>query len=170
MRARMASTVIFAAALAVIAVIPSAVSAHGGPLVYSGEAGPYRVEVYRLFASTGDQQVLTYTLYLRTTGGRPVDGATVEITARRGEEVYGPTRAGAFTNQYEVQFPVSDAGGNWIIDVTIDSPIGPATLTHTLPSPSSLTATAAPYVLLLVIIAGAWAVMRWRRRARQRER
>lgn len=121
-------------AILLLLLVPAVVWAHGGDLVYQGDAGPYAVEVYLLRLRGGENQSdsLDYTLSLREAeSGRPADGATVTVAAETSGGTIGPMEATGFTNQYQVILPVEHPG-TWTMEVQIEGSAGAATLTHQL--------------------------------------
>jgi len=127
--------------------------AHGGPVVYSGEAGPYELEAYRLFGYSEEQRILTYSLYLRSgSSGEPIERATLVATARRDDARLGPTQMSSLENHYEAQFLV-EADSGWSVDLSIDGRLGRASISHVLQPPATAAETIAPYVLPLLVSA-----------------
>ena len=154
-----------------IGLSPSQAAAHGGPLVFSGEAGPYRAEAYRIFGVSGEQRVVTYTLHLTSAAtGRPVEGATVVVAASREGEIVGPTAAWTYENEYEVQFEVGEGEETWTVEVAIDASLGRTTLTHTLAAPPSMAEAITPFAVPLLITALLWSLARIRSTRRKRGR
>lgn len=102
--------------------------AHGGELVYSGQVGPYYVEVTDRVLETGEG--LLYTLTIRNSAtGLPVDGADVSITAQFDDRAVALRRPQYFGNQYQVVIP--DDGADIVeVTATIDAPPGTASFRH----------------------------------------
>ena len=128
------------------------VAAHGGPLVYSGAAGPYLVEAYRIWNRSGDHQVLTYRLHIRDRATRqPSVGATVAVVLRRDEESAGPVSAELARDDLEVQFEVGSSVG-WSVELRIEGSQGEVSLTHPVPDSASTFELATAYGLPLALI------------------
>lgn len=151
------------AATALLLVSARSAAAHGGPNVYSGQVGPYELQAYRLFGSSGEQRILTYSLYLSSAeSGDAVEGASLLATLRREGATIGRTQMSSLGNHYEAQFLV-DAGSGWSVDLTIDGMLGRASVSHSLRPPASPTETVAPYVLPLFLLALTLAIRARRR-------
>ena len=121
---------IASAAIVVLVVTATAAGAHDGEPEYIDEIDGYYVEASdEVIPATG----LMYTLLLRDLDrGLPVDDAEVEITARAGERVVGPTSTVRFANAYSVLIP-DDGQDEWTVDVRIDRPSrGVTTFSHTI--------------------------------------
>jgi hypothetical protein len=144
-------------------------AAHGGPLVYSGNAGNYRIEAYRIVRDVAKQRAVRYLLHVnsRMTGER-IDDAAVTVTVIREDETIGPLPAVWVDGEYEVQFVMSRDRG-WMVELRIDGVSGSVSIAHPLPSPASWLGLAATYGTPLLVIAGVWVVQR-RLRNRGRDR
>lgn len=109
-----------------------AAQAHGGPRVLNEDAGPYAVQGFRSYQERDGERFMDFTISLRDAeSGRPVDGATVVVTAVTPGGTLGPVEASGFTNLYQALFPVQEEGA-WALEYTIDGRLGKAELTHRL--------------------------------------
>ena len=99
--------------------------------------GCHLAEIDGYYVEASDEVIpatgLMYTLLLRDLDrGLPVDDAEVEITARAGERVVGPTSTVRFANAYSVLIP-DDGQDEWTADVRIARPSrGVTTFSHTI--------------------------------------
>lgn len=132
--------------------------AHGGDRVFAGTAGPYNVEAFVLRLQGGGDRpdALDYTLSLREEAtGRPVDGATVSVSAETPGGTLGPFEAVGFANQYQAIIPVEHAG-TWTMEVQFEGPPGTSTLVHemTVAPPESTwrALLTSPLVLLAALV------------------
>lgn len=138
---------------ALLVLTPGIAEAHGGPVVYSGRAGPYELEAYRLFGYSEEQRILTYSLYLTSeSSGERVEGATLVATPHRGGLRLAAAQMSSLGNHYEAQFRVEGDSG-WSIDLSVDGPLGRASITHVLQPPATVAETIAPYALPLLVAA-----------------
>jgi len=154
---------LLAAGMLWASVTPAA--AHGGPLVFAGEVGPYRVEAYRFFRSSAGQELMPYRIHLRSRStGAQIEGAKVMVTVARDQEVIGPRDAVLSGEDYEVELlPIVEDG--WMVKVDISGALGPEEITHRLPPPASFAEFASMYGLPMLLLAAIWIV---RRRLRAR--
>ena len=113
-RARRRTAALIVAALVVIA-LPSAVAAHGGSLVFSGDRGPYQI---RAFAILTDGW-LDYSIDLRELGsGERVSDAQVSIVALTPDGLLGPWEALFTGTVYEMIERAPDEV-DWTIQVDV---------------------------------------------------
>lgn len=151
--------------LLLAAVLAAPAGAHGGKLVYSGEVGPYYVEVSDRVLETGDG--LLYSMVVRNRETElPVDGAEVTVTARSDNRTVGPRSATYFGNQYQVL--IEDGGADAVeVSATIDARAGTTAFQHEIAGSGS---GGAPVLASLLLAAGgvlALGVPFLRRRVRQ---
>ena len=126
-RARRRTAALIVAALVVIA-LPSAVTAHGGSLVFSGDRGPYQI---RAFAILTDGW-LDYSIDLRELGsGERVSDAQVSIVALTPDGLLGPWDALFTGTVYEMIERAPDEV-DWTIQVDVTAGAGPMTYAHRL--------------------------------------
>src|SRR5207237_2412364 len=120
--------------------------------VTSIAVGGYRATVDALLVRLSPtRDAVDFTTYLRDRQtGRPVDGATVVVTARTPTGRLGPLRATARANTYEVLVPVKSsdspkdchcsAAGDWPsirLHVSVRGPAGEASFAYSPPSLAS---------------------------------
>jgi hypothetical protein len=126
-----------ATALALLLVLPAAATAHGGILLGSAEAGPYRVQLMALAVTRSgvDGPEIDYTAYVqRTDDGRPVEDANVRIVVERGDgETALPVQR--IGNGYEgvARVPSSSDVQAYPVRVAVRGPGGDAVLRVTPP-------------------------------------
>lgn len=120
------------AAVALTAVVPSTAAAHGGILLGSAVAGPYRTQVAAApLTEPGRPPAIDVTVYLRTVDtNTPIDDATVRTTVVADGRTIRP-RVRRITGGYEAVVPVEDAYtvGQQRIDVRISGPRGTGRMT-----------------------------------------
>lgn len=153
-------------------VVPASSAAHGGMLLGSAEAGPYRVQLMALAVTRAGVggPAIDYTAYVqRVDDGRPVEDADVRIAVEvdGGERPLPVQRIG---NGYEViaRVPSSSDVQAYPVRVAVRGPQGEAHLRVTPPEgsgpPAALLAGTALALLLMVGL-----VVRARRRERAAE-
>ena len=125
---------VLAALLATLAVAlaPAQAVAHGGTLLASAVAGPYRTQVTAApLTEPGKPPAIDVTVYLSTTDSNtPIAGATVRTTVVADGRTVRP-RVREIAGGYEAVVPVKDAYtvGQQRIDVAISGPRGTGRLT-----------------------------------------
>lgn len=115
---------------AIVALSPARAGAHEGETVYIDEVDGYYVEVSdSIVPDTG----LFYTVFLRSLDrGLPVDDASVEVTARSDDTVFGPATTARLGNAYSALIP-DNGVAEWTVDVRIDHPtLGITRFSHPL--------------------------------------
>lgn len=106
--------------------------AHGGRPVFAGVAGPYYIQAFALDLSAEQGSLMDYSLSIRGANDRrPIDNATALVGAKTPDGEIAPRKATAFANVHSVYLPVQKSG-EWTMNVSIDGPLGPASLEHTL--------------------------------------
>lgn len=159
-------------ALGALAFVPAAASAHGGILLGSAEAGPYRVQLMALAVTRSgvDGPAIDYTAYVqRVDDGRPVEDADVRIWVEAdGDE--RPLPVQRIGNGYEgiARVPSSSDVQAYPVRVAVRGPAGAADLRVTPPDgaggpPAALVAATVVALLLMVGL-----VVRARLRRKQR--
>lgn len=135
------------------AMAPNYASAHGGPLAFAGDVGPYSVQAYRAIASVNGQETLLYTLRVhdRSDGSVVTDAnVTIEVSAG-GESTGGPLAVrGA---EYEGRIRLPDSSSGWNVSLVIDGSSGRGEVTHRLEDQPPLSETVAPWVIPVLMIA-----------------
>lgn len=145
---------------------PAAAGAHGGLLIGSAEAGPYRVQLMALAATRGHAgPAIDYTAYVqRSDDGRPVEDADVRIVVEQedGDQALRVQRIG---NGYEgiARVPSSHDVQAYPVRVAVRGPDGTTDLRVTPPEgsgppPALLGGTA----VALLLLAGGLVVRRRR--------
>lgn len=114
-------------ALLVVVLLPSAAGAHGGILLASTTAGPYRVQITGApLVERGRPPAVDVTVYVSTTtSSTPVDDATVRTTVTADGRTTTPT-VRRIAGGYEAIVPVRDAYtvGQQAIEVDVQGPLG----------------------------------------------
>lgn len=151
-------TRIVAAVIALLLALPASAAAHGGILLGSAEAGPYRVQLMALAVTRPgvDGPAIDYTAYVqRLDDGRPVEDAEVRIVV----EVDGgdrPLPVQRIGNGYEgiAHVPRSSDVQAYPVRVAVRGPQGEANLRVTPPEgsgpPAALLGATAVALLLMV--------------------
>ncbi|WP_157260871.1 hypothetical protein [Patulibacter minatonensis] len=119
--------VLAAAALALVGLAPASASAHGGILLGSAVAGPYRTQVTAApLTEPGKPPAIDVTVYVsNATTSAPVSGAKVRTTVQADGRTVRP-EVREIAGGYEAIVPVKDAYtvGKQTIDVDIAGPLG----------------------------------------------
>lgn len=156
------------AALAILLLVPTAASAHGGVLLGSAEAGPYRVQLMALAVTRGgvDGPAIDYTAYVQRIGdGRPVEDADVRIVVELddGEQALPVQRIG---NGYEgiARVPSSSDVQAYPVRVAVRGPEGAADLRVTPPEGSGPPPALLGATVVALLLAGGLVVRSRRRR------
>jgi len=133
--------IVSALAAALLALgVPTAASAHGGVLLGSAEAGPYRVQLMALAVTRGgvDGPAIDYTAYVqRADDGRPVEDADVRIVVEL-EDGDRALRVQRIGNGYEgiARVPSSHDVQAYPVRVVVRGPQGGTDLRITPPAGS----------------------------------
>lgn len=137
--------------------------AHGGPIVFTGDAGPFRVEAYRTWDGSEGQVTFAYLLHVRDRmSGVAIDDARVVVSPRRDGQVLPAQTAVRLGEEYRVQFLVGDDQG-WTVDVQIESTRGRAVMSHPIPPPTSPWEFATMFGVPTIALVTGWIVFRLRR-------
>lgn len=119
--------VLAVAALVVGGLAPATASAHGGILLGSAIAGPYRTQVTAApLVERGRPPAIDITVYLSSTSSSaPISNATVRTTVKADGRTVRP-RVNQIAGGYEAIVPVKNAYtvGQQTIDVDISGPAG----------------------------------------------
>jgi hypothetical protein len=138
-----------AGALLLAGLLPAAAGAHGGILLGSAVAGPYRTQVTAApLTEPGKPPAIDVTVYVsNATTSAPVSGATVRTTVQADGRTVRP-KVTEIAGGYEAIVPVKDAYtvGKQTIDVDISGPLGTG---HVTVRP--LKKDGGPPVVLLVV-------------------
>jgi len=115
-----------------LVLVPATAGAHGGVLLGSAVAGPYRTQVTAApLTEPGKPPAIDVTVYLSTTdSGTPIGDATVRTTVEADGRTVTPA-VRRIAGGYEAIVPVKDAYtvGQQRIDVQISGPRGTGQLT-----------------------------------------
>ena len=152
--------------LLVVATLAAPLRAHGGDVVFAGVAGPYRILSRALLGGGW----VDYSMEISdAVTGLPVTDATVMVTALTPDGRLGPWEAFAGGALYEMVERAPDEI-RWELQVSIDGPRGPATLSHRLELGGSnwIWASAAMIGAFVAVIGTHWFVSRRRRSRRAR--
>lgn len=144
---------VIAALTIAFALAPNYASAHGGPLAFTGDVGPYSVQAYQAIASVNGQNTLLYTLQVRnrSDGSVMTDASvTIEVSAG-GESIGGPLAVRA--SEYEGRVRLPDSSSGWTVRLVIDGSSGRAEATHPIEDQPPLSETVAPWVIPVLLIA-----------------
>lgn len=155
------STVAPALATAATLFVPATAGAHGGIILASTTAGPYRVQVAGApLTEPGRPPAIDVTVYVaNATSGSPVSGASVRTTVTADERTVTPD-VREIAGGYEAIVPVRDAYtvGQQTIDVRVAGPLGTGRVTvrpndDQATAPTALIVASAAVLGILVAVA-----------------
>lgn len=132
--------------LALVFALPAfgsgALAHEGGAEVYRGEAGPYFLQAYWLHME--ETNFVAYTIGLRQAENRrPVDDATITVTAETPAGALQPVQTQVFANQYQFFFRLEEPG-LWRMRAEIEGPPGRGRLEHAMTVTEDPRTAAAP--------------------------